>query len=188
MKQTLAVIQMELPGHVQDERAGRGGRGADAGEDGLRVDGVGEFDDARGGGAGQRAGWYGRERGQYGSRVDEAALVRRGGREEQRGSGHCLFPVVLLSDHHYSTVTGPSLSRVTGSRSSTGANTGRFGRNREVAAARARVPPLLTERERATPSRSAPHPTATHATRPVPVPRPGAEPIHVTEAEDYGRT
>lgn len=148
MKQTLALVQMKLPGHEQGERPGLGDRRADAGEDGLRVDGIGEFDDGRGGGAGQGTGGYGRERGQYGSRVDEAALVRRGGRKEQRGPGHCLFPVVLLSGHHYSTVTGASVPRVTGRSSSTGAHTGRFGCNREVAAARARVPSLLAERER----------------------------------------
>ncbi|WP_425825144.1 hypothetical protein [Streptomyces fractus] len=108
VQQALAVVEMELTRDVQVERPGlRGGR-AKAGENGLRVERVGEFDDGRRRRAGEHARRDRRERGQHGDRVDEARPAGGGGREEQRRprlGGLCLV-VALRVDHHSRTVTG----------------------------------------------------------------------------------
>lgn len=73
----LAAVEDELVGDEDGERP-RGRRdGAQPGEDGLRFQGVGEFDDVGRVGAGEHGGRYGREHGKDGRRVHQTALAHR---------------------------------------------------------------------------------------------------------------
>lgn len=112
VEQALLAVEVELSGDVEGERAGCSGCGADAGEDGLRVGRVGEFNDGGRRRAGQDAGRDRRERGQDAGCVDETVLAGRGCRDQQRGPGCRVLPV----DHHNSTVAAARLVNVTSGR------------------------------------------------------------------------
>ncbi len=92
VRQTLAPVQLELAGDVDGEwsRGRRGG--AQPGEDGLRLQRVGELDDVRGVGAGEHGGRHGREHGKHGGGVHQAPPAHGRRREQQHGSGHVPSP------------------------------------------------------------------------------------------------
>jgi hypothetical protein len=73
----LAPVQGELAGDEHGERAGRGRDGTQPGQDGLRFQRVGEFDDVRGLGAGEHGGRHRGEDGKHGRRVHQTALAHR---------------------------------------------------------------------------------------------------------------
>lgn len=89
----LLAVELELPGEVHGERPRRGGRGAQPGEDGLRLQRIGQLDHVRRTRAGQHLGRDGRQYGKHGGRVHEAPLAHGRGREQQHCSGHRSLPI-----------------------------------------------------------------------------------------------
>ncbi len=101
----LSAVELELADEHDGQRALGGGGTPDAGQHGLRVGGIGQFDE-RGGGSGARPRGrpHRRQRGNHPARVHERTLACRGGRQQQRGSRSSLCPV----DLHIRTLSAAS--------------------------------------------------------------------------------
>ncbi|MFD7057207.1 hypothetical protein ACFWDX_56815 [Streptomyces mirabilis] len=111
----LAAVELQLADEHDGERALGGSGSPYSSKDGLRVDGVRQFDERGGRGARERGRRYGGEHGNHAARLGQLALARGRCRKEQRGPRSILRPV----DLHLRTVSaGPVDGRSTSAESS----------------------------------------------------------------------
>ncbi len=108
VRKPLTAVQLELSRHEHGQRSGRRRRRAQPGQDGLRLQRVGQFDDVGRLGPRQHRRGDGREHREHGGRVHQTPPAHRRGREEQHGSGHRLPPPSI---GHTSTVTAAHAKR-----------------------------------------------------------------------------